>query len=88
MFKTCQWVDHPYLGIEPQTARFEVQILGEEPLRLLRCTLIQCIAFFIPFCPALDTALNPWLRPHRLLKIGLFYQGKFAILSYIAFKLV
>jgi len=48
----------PRPGKEPITARFEVQILGEELLSLLRCALIQCIAFFTPFCPPVGYELQ------------------------------
>jgi hypothetical protein len=64
------------------TARFEVQILGEELLILLRCALIQRIAFFIPFCPPVGyEPRTPGLRAPRLLKMGVSYQGKFDILN-------
>jgi hypothetical protein len=71
----------PRLGLEPRTARFEVQILGEELLRLLRCAFRESIAFFISFCfPIRYEPRTPGLTAPRLVKIGVFHHGKFAIL--------
>ena len=41
----------PRVGLEPPTARFEVQILGEELVNLLRRIHRQYVAFLIPFSP-------------------------------------
>jgi len=41
--------NHP--GIDPLTARFEVQILGEEIFSLSRRILKRYVAFYIPFYP-------------------------------------
>ena len=71
----------PRIGFEPLIARFEVQILGEELLNLLRCALIQRIAFFISFCPPVgNEPRTPGITALRLMKMGVSYQGEFDIL--------
>jgi hypothetical protein len=49
----------PRLGLGPRTARFEVQILGEELLSLLRHILRQYVAFLFDFYLLLNSNLNP-----------------------------
>jgi hypothetical protein len=41
------------VGLESLTARFEVQVLGEELFDLLRRIPKQYVAFYIPFFPPL-----------------------------------
>jgi len=71
----------PRLGYEPRTARFEVQILGEELFSLLRRIYRQYVAFFIPFSPPVGyEPRTPGLTAPRLMKMDMFSQIKFAIL--------
>ena len=46
--RESQHLKRPAVGTEPQTARFEVQILGEELFSLLRHILRQYVAFYFP----------------------------------------
>ena len=62
------------IGLEPITARFEVQILGEELFYLLRRIHRRYVAFYIPFYPPVGIEpRTPRLTAPRLLKIGLIF---------------
>jgi hypothetical protein len=63
------------VGLEPQTARFEVQILGDELLSILRCIPRQYVAFYVPFYPPVGIEpLSKGLTTPLLLKMAMFYQ--------------
>jgi hypothetical protein len=63
----------PRVGFEPQTARFEVQILGEELFCLLRRIPRQYVAFF-PFSPPVGIEpRTPGLTAPRLFTMAIYY---------------
>jgi hypothetical protein len=74
-------------GIEPITARFEVQILGEELFDLLRRIPRQNFAFFIPFYPPVGKEPQiPGLTAPRLLGMGCFSAVNLLYFNYLSFK--
>jgi hypothetical protein len=70
------------IGLEPLTARFEVQILGEELFNLVRRIYRQYIAFLIPFYPPAGIEpRTPGLTCPPVMKMGMFYKGIITLLD-------
>ena len=72
----------PRPGLEPRTARFEVQILGEELFAFCDIFLDNTSLFLSPFSPPAGIEpRTPGLTVPRFMKMGVFYKGIFAILD-------
>jgi hypothetical protein len=72
----------PRPGLELRSARFEVQILGEELFSLLRRISRQYVAFLIPFSPPVGyEPQTPGLTASRFFKMSMSFKKIFAILD-------
>jgi hypothetical protein len=72
----------------PDAGWMPARAVGEELFSLLRRISGQYVAFYIPFSPPVGyKPRTPGLTAPRILKIGMFYLLKFAIVDlYIPFK--